>query len=119
MRSTILSTRGVDQALLGPGIVDGSDGEFMKSFASEDAVILKVGLEGGSLMLNVHIVEDGCILLGSALAKDLFSDELEYKSFLFSDLACWLCFIAASFDFCANVVALLLSFFCFCLSGWA
>ena len=88
MRSTILSTRGVDLALLGPGIVDGSDGGFMKSFASEDAVILKMGPEGLSRMLNVLIVEDGCIMLGVALAKDLFSDEQEYKRFLFSDLVC-------------------------------
>ena len=62
---------------------------------------LEVGPEGVSRMLNVLIVEDGCILLGVALANDLFSDELQYKSFLFSDLACWLCFRATSFDFCA------------------
>ena len=88
MRSTILSTRGVDQAFLGPGIVDGSAGDFMKSLASKDAVILIVGLEGVSRKLNVLVVEDDCTLLGVALIKDLFSDELEYRSFLFSDLAC-------------------------------
>ena len=88
MRSTILSTRGVDLVLLGPGIVDGSAGEFMKSLASQDAVILKVGPEGVSRMLNVLIVDDDCTLKGVALMKHFFSDELEYRSFLFYDFAC-------------------------------
>ena len=77
MRSTIWTTRGVDLVLLGPGIVDGSDGGFLKSYASEE------GPEGLSRKLNVLIVEDGCILLGVALAKHLLSDELEYKIFFF------------------------------------
>ena len=88
MRSTILSTHGVDLALLGPGTAAGSAGEFIKSLASDDAVILKVGPEGFSRMLNVLVVDDDCTLLGVALMKDLFSDELEFKSFLFSDMAC-------------------------------
>ena len=67
MRSNILSTRGVDLALLGPGILVGFGGEFIKSLASEDAVILKVGSERASRMLNVRFVYDACTVLGVAL----------------------------------------------------
>ena len=88
MRSTILSTRGVDVAFLGPGIVAGSAGEFIKSLASEDAIILKVGHKGVYRMLNVLVVDDDCTLLGAALTNDLFSDELEYKKYFSSNLAC-------------------------------
>ena len=113
-----MRSRGVDLVLLGPGIVAGSAGEFIKSLASEDAAILKVGPEGVSQTLNV-LVKDDCTLLGVALMKDLFSDELVYKSFLFSNLACRLYFKAAFLTFAQTQSPCCSPPFCFCHSGWA
>ena len=58
IRSTILSTRGADRAWLGPGVAVEVDGEFMKSFASEDAVMRIVGPPGVSRTLKLFIVDD-------------------------------------------------------------
>ena len=74
---SISSTCGVYRALLAPGTFDGSNGEFIKSFGFEKAVILKVDPDGVSRMLNVRTVEEDCKLSGVDFRNELFSDELE------------------------------------------
>ena len=76
------------------------------------------GSPGVSRTLKVFIVDDDCVCLGLNMIRDLSSEELEYSSFLVSDLTDWLCFKAASFDFWANVVALLWPDFLFLPLGF-
>ena len=116
MRFTILSTRGVDLILLGPGIFVWFGGAFIKSLASEDAVILKVGPEGASRVLNVRIVDDACTLLGVALINWLVLWRAGVQEFSFLRFALLTLFEACFLWLmcergCSVVVYLFTSFF--------
>ena len=113
IRFTILSTQGVERALLGPGALLSIIGVALKSSGFEDAVILNEGPTRFSLMLKVRSEFDFDSDLGMDMRKELFSDELEYVNFHFLPVfACsWLNRSAASFEFVAKMTARELSCF--------